>query len=608
MGISQHWTQLQEPVQEVACHGFEEEPDRALGTIFRILGLGLMAWGRTSVDIIKSGGYKISGLEIESVPQELDIVTELRLPRNQMGKLEKKKILERPRQGVQLVGFVAMGAANTKEEFWQVVQMESQQQSLDRSAHHNSALVASAPVPSAAPVAPQPQAAIALKADASPKEVSKEGEAAQAGEPEPPAELTGRRKSLFIGINYYGSQHELHGCVDDVHRIMPLIHGWGFPEDDDHCRVLLDSPDWPRAKRPTKANIMAAISWLVTGAAPGDALFLHYSGHGGREPRTDGRGEWHETLCPVDMEEAGMLMDSELFETLVRPLPSGCRLTCILDACHSAGALDLPYIFTGTPENIKKALAGEAMQMALSKNWLRDFERWSEAEDPTALLGDIASMGLGLWDMYSRYKANAAANQDGFCPDEPGNIGMAVGEVVAITGCASDQTSADVGDVHSEFQLPTGGHLRPGQRSTAGGALTSAFIEAMDPQAMQGSISHLDLLEHLRARLAEAGYSQVPQLASSMVLDLKNSFSLTALATAKQRQCEWQVKLWERWARAQPEPAQPEPAQPAGMFSGLFGGSRGFDEDEFEEQCADDDEDDYEDDEEDYDDYDDDDY
>jgi len=116
------------------------EPDPELGAIYRIMG-------RTSVDIIKSGGYKISGLEIESVllqhekirecavvgkpdetwgekvtavcvlesgaeltikelrdwgkermasykvPQELETVTEL--PRNQMGKLEKKKILER---------------------------------------------------------------------------------------------------------------------------------------------------------------------------------------------------------------------------------------------------------------------------------------------------------------------------------------------------------------------------------------------------------------------------------------------------------------------------------------------------------------------------------
>ena len=113
-------------------------------------------------------------------------------------------------------------------------------------------------------------------------------------------------------------------------------------------------------RRPTLANIRAGIAWLVAGAQAGDTFFLHYSGHGGRMPRTDGRGDWHETLCPVDMDEAGMLLDSELFASLVQPLPSGCRLTCILDACHSAGALDLPYIFMGTPENIKKALAGEA--------------------------------------------------------------------------------------------------------------------------------------------------------------------------------------------------------------------------------------------------------
>merc|ERR1712217_600782 len=87
--------------------------------------------GRASVDITKSGGYKLSALEIENVmlthpaiaecavvlkpglhltikdlrdwgkdlmatykvPQELDVV-EL-LPRNQLGKVEKKKILEK---------------------------------------------------------------------------------------------------------------------------------------------------------------------------------------------------------------------------------------------------------------------------------------------------------------------------------------------------------------------------------------------------------------------------------------------------------------------------------------------------------------------------------
>ncbi|CAE7892569.1 MCA1, partial [Symbiodinium necroappetens] len=90
------------------------------------------------------------------------------------------------------------------------------------------------------------------------------------------------------------------------------------------------------------------LDWLVAEAQPGDALLLHYSGHGGREPAEE--GGYHETLVPLDFETAGMLRDTELFERLVKRLPEGCRLTCILDSCHSAGALNLPYIFVGTED------------------------------------------------------------------------------------------------------------------------------------------------------------------------------------------------------------------------------------------------------------------
>ena len=69
------------------------------------------------------------------------------------------------------------------------------------------------------------------------------------------------------------------------------------------------------------------------------------------------------------------------------------------------------------------------------------------------------------------------------------------------------------------------GQIRYG--GTAGGALTSAFLEAMEEH---DDLSILDLLEHLRERLAQGGFSQVPQLASSLVLNLKQQFSLTTVA------------------------------------------------------------------------------
>jgi len=340
-------------------------------------------------------------------------------------------------------------------------------------------------------------------------------------------DLPGNRKSLLIGINYHGTASQLSGCINDIRRVQPVLcKKWGFPDDSGHQRVLLDDPQLPQTEWPTLSNIRNAISWLVQGANTGDALYLHYSGHGGREPRSDGNG-YHETLCPLDYEIAGMLVDVDIFETLVRPLPSGCRLTCVLDCCHSAGALDLPYVFTGSKENLDKALAGEAMNMAMGKNWMRDLESWRMGNSQ-ALLGDLSSMGLGLWEMYQKRQESKNAAGAGFAGSEAAaNAGLAVGEVIAFTGCRSDQTSADVGNIHEQFHISqqeaSGGASRLNDH--AGGALTAVFLETMqDPSAE--SISYLQLLERMRLRLQEEGFSQVPQLASSLLVELKQRFSL----------------------------------------------------------------------------------
>ncbi|CAE7472350.1 pca1 [Symbiodinium pilosum] len=309
--------------------------------------------------------------------------------------------------------------------------------------------------------------------------------------------------------------------------MLPLLDKLGFPSDEESRRVLVDTPQWPQQLHPTLANMREGIAWLVQDAKPGDSLLFHYSGHGGRMPRTDGRSEWHETLCPVDMDSAGMLLDAELFETLVRPLPSGCRLTCILDSCHSGGVLDLPFIFVGTQENLASALAGEAAQMAMSKNWLQDWQVWRDDDDPAMLLSDVAAMGMDLWGLWGKYRETREANEEGFRTDEVENAGVAVGEVVAFTGCASEQTSADVGDVGVAtccWKERAGLEVEPG-------ALTSAFIEAMEAG---GEETYVQLLEHLRQRLESAGFSQVPQLASSLILDLNTPFSVDKITPPPQ--------------------------------------------------------------------------
>lgn len=99
-------------------------------------------------------------------------------------------------------------------------------------------------------------------------------------------------------------------------------------------------------KRPTKHNMRMALYWLVQGCQPGDSLVFHYSGHGSqqRDYNGDEIDGYDETLCPLDYETQGMIVDDEINATIVKPLPAGVKLHAIIDACHSGTVLDLPFL------------------------------------------------------------------------------------------------------------------------------------------------------------------------------------------------------------------------------------------------------------------------
>ncbi|KAJ8582901.1 peptidase C14 [Rhizopogon salebrosus TDB-379] len=98
---------------------------------------------------------------------------------------------------------------------------------------------------------------------------------------------------------------------------------------------------------PTKRNILDAMHWLVKDACPHDALFFHYSGHGGQVPDKNGDevDGLDEVIYPVDYKKAGIIIDDDMHRIMVKLLPPRCRLTAIFDSCHSGTALDLPYIY-----------------------------------------------------------------------------------------------------------------------------------------------------------------------------------------------------------------------------------------------------------------------
>ena len=97
---------------------------------------------------------------------------------------------------------------------------------------------------------------------------------------------TGKRKALLIGINYAGTSSALAGCINDANNVKNfLIRQFHYRDED---IVLLTDDARNQAQMPTRANILRAMQWLVSGAQPNDSLFFHYSGHGGQTEDLDG--------------------------------------------------------------------------------------------------------------------------------------------------------------------------------------------------------------------------------------------------------------------------------------------------------------------------------
>jgi hypothetical protein len=121
--------------------------------------------------------------------------------------------------------------------------------------------------------------------------------------------ISTNEQALLIGINYFGTRNALKGCINDVHNLAPFLNQrYGFSYDD--IVILTDDkrdPNW----RPTRANIIRALHWLVAGAQPNDSLFLHFSGHGGQTEDLDGDEEdgLDETIYPVDFKQSGVIVD-----------------------------------------------------------------------------------------------------------------------------------------------------------------------------------------------------------------------------------------------------------------------------------------------------------
>jgi hypothetical protein len=65
-----------------------------------------------------------------------------------------------------------------------------------------------------------------------------------------------RKKSLLVGINYTGSQHELRGCHQDVENVAEFLSYRGYSSDPQSQVILRD--DMEGNYYPTGHNVLVS--------------------------------------------------------------------------------------------------------------------------------------------------------------------------------------------------------------------------------------------------------------------------------------------------------------------------------------------------------------
>lgn len=301
---------------------------------------------------------------------------------------------------------------------------------------------------------------------------------------------TGRRRALLIGINYFGSKNELRGCINDVRNMQQfLMQKGGYRECD---MVVLTDDSSNSMNIPTRSNILRAMEWLVSDATPGDALFLHYSGHGGEEKDLDGDevDGYDQCIYPVDFQQSGSIIDDIMHDIMVKRLQAGVRLTAIFDSCHSGTVLDLPFTYRAQDGGLKEYSiwkdsvtdGGEILMGYATKN-----------------MGMMFSGAKSLFTKVSNYKSKAKI-------EEIRQSKMSPADVIMFSGCKDDQTSADANEAGSFT-----------------GAMSWAFLSAMAMLKPNQEFTYLTLLQTIR-NIMQNRYTQKPQLSSSHQIDPNTFF------------------------------------------------------------------------------------
>lgn len=218
--------------------------------------------------------------------------------------------------------------------------------------------------------------------------------------------LIAMKRALLVGIDDYGGNGDLHGCVNDARALTPLFarHYDDAPNLDCQTRTSADTTI-------RRADLIQSVEQLV---APGaDVSLFYFAGHGAA---TDN----DVVLVTQDaaQHELGIAMSAILTRVNASPVR---EIVIILDCCFSGGAGGIPQLgFSGAilREGVSILAASRSEQTAqetpagrgLFSTYLCGALEGGAAD----VLGKVTIAGLyaylsesfGPWDQRPTFKAN----------------------------------------------------------------------------------------------------------------------------------------------------------------------------------------------------------
>ena len=123
--------------------------------------------------------------------------------------------------------------------------------------------------------------------------------------------------------------------------------------------VLLDDD---KHQHPTFFNLTEAFKMLSEQSQPGDVVFIHFAGHGGRildSGKHVDAESYDEVIVPSDYTTNGLIRDTLIFKTLLAPMRYGVTVTILIDTCDTGMILDLPYSWSPRSNSSAKMVPNE---------------------------------------------------------------------------------------------------------------------------------------------------------------------------------------------------------------------------------------------------------